>query len=325
MSEVVKTVELSFLVAFVTGVILGPIVIPFLKKLKFGQYIREEGPEAHKSKAGTPTMGGIIFLVALCVSVLISCFVLDDIHVKNSLAILAITLIYGLIGFGDDFIKVVMKRNLGLTAIQKMSLQFIGSALFAAYLVKIAKVGTKVNIPYTGFDLELGFLFVPFVMFVIIGTANGSNFTDGLDGLASSVTIPIAVFLGVVSIKKGAGVECVCFAFAGALVAFLIFNTYPARVFMGDTGSLALGAFVSGTAFILKMPIVIVIIAFIYFAEVVSVILQVLYFKKTGGKRLFKMAPIHHHFELCGYAETQVVCAFAVTTTILCLLAYLSI
>ena len=325
MSEVVKTVELSFLVAFVTGVILGPIVIPFLKKLKFGQYIREEGPEAHKSKAGTPTMGGVIFLVGLCVSVLVSCLVLEDIHVKNSLAILAITLIYGLIGFGDDFIKVVMKRNLGLTAIQKMSFQVIGAGLFAAYLVKVAKVGTKVNIPYTGVDINLGFLFVPFVMFVIIGTANGSNFTDGLDGLASSVTIPIAVFLGIVSIKKGAGVESVCFAFAGALVAFLLFNTYPARVFMGDTGSLSLGAFVSGTAFILKMPIIIVIIAFIYFSEVVSVILQVLYFKKTGGKRLFKMAPIHHHFELCGYAETQVVCAFAVTTTILCLLAYLSI
>jgi len=324
--KVIKTIEISFLIAFFSGILIGPLIIPFLKKLKFGQYIREEGPEAHKSKAGTPTMGGVIFLASLTISTVVSCTFIDDIDVKNTLAILLATLAFGLIGFLDDFIKVVMKRNLGLRAYQKMGLQILASFGFAFYLQEYTHIGTDILIPFTvGKTIDLGVVFIPFVMFVMIGTANGSNFTDGLDGLATSVTIPIAIFFALMSIREDKDVEVVAFAFAGALLAFLIFNTYPARVFMGDTGSLALGGFVSSIAFVLKMPIIIVVVAFIYFFEVVSVMLQVVYFKATHGKRLFKMAPIHHHFELCGFAETQVVCAFCVITVILCMLAYVII
>lgn len=311
----------AILIAFGISVILCPVVIPLLKKLKFGQYIREEGPEAHKSKSGTPTMGGLVILCSITITSLI--FIGSHTEI---LPILFLTLGFGLIGFLDDYIKVVMKRNLGLRAWQKMLLQIIVTAIFVFYLMYYTEIGTEVIIPFTdGKTWDVGALYIPFVFVVVVGTVNGANFTDGLDGLATSVTLIIAVFFTVIALMTNSNIEPITGAAVGALLGFFLFNVHPARVFMGDTGSLALGGFVAGTALVLRMPIFLLIVAFIYFAEVVSVMIQVVYFKLTHGKRFFKMAPIHHHFELCGYAETQVVAGFAIVTAILCLIAYLAL
>lgn len=315
-----NTVIYTILLAFAISTILCPMVIPMLQKLKFGQYIREEGPEAHKSKSGTPTMGGIVFLLAFTVAGLVFCK--GD---KEVLAVIVLTLAFGLIGFLDDYIKVVMKRNLGLRAWQKMGLQFLVTGAFAFYLAKYTKLGTEVAIPFVDRSLDFGVFYWILLFVAILGTVNGSNFTDGLDGLATGVTIVIAVFFLLVSFKFGSNLTISSGALLGALMGFFLFNVNPARVFMGDTGSLALGGFVAGTAYLLQMPIFIVLVAFIYLLEVVSVIIQVLYFKATGGKRFFKMAPIHHHFELCGYAETQVVAGFTIVTVILCLIGLLAL
>ncbi len=316
---------ISVLVSFAISVILCPVVIPFLKRLKFGQFVREEGPKEHLKKSGTPTMGGIIILSSVVIT-----SVLFVSEYKNIIPILFMTLGFGLIGFLDDYIKVVMKRSLGLKPWQKLVLQFIITGIFAYYLLNYTDVGTGMLIPFTGgFEnglyLEIGILYIPMLFFAVLGTVNGANFTDGLDGLASGVTVIIAVFFTVISIVSGSGVEPITGAVAGALLGFLLFNVYPARVFMGDTGSLALGGFVASTAYMMNMPIFILIVAFIYLVEVLSVIIQVTYFKATKGKRIFKMAPIHHHFELCGWSETRVVTVFTTITAILCLIAYLAI
>lgn len=319
------TIIIAVIISFAISVIMCPIVIPMLQKLKFGQYIREEGPKSHQSKSGTPTMGGMIILASVIITSII--FIVFK---KNTaiVPVLFVTVGCGLIGFADDYIKVVKKRNLGLTEIQKLVMQFIVSGVFCFYLIK--EVGTSTIIPFTnGYQITMPtWLFIPFVFIVLIGTVNGANFTDGLDGLATSVTIVISVFFTMVSI--GTGVEIITAAFAGSLLGFFLFNVYPARVFMGDTGSLALGGFVASTAFVLKMPIIIVIVAFIYLIEVISVMIQVSVFKitkkKTGeGKRVFRMAPLHHHYQEGGYSETQVVAAFAVVTAILCLVGYMAL
>lgn len=308
-------------VAFIISVILCIIVIPFLRKLKFGQYEREEGPQSHKSKSGTPTMGGVVILASLLVTSLL--FIRDYPKIAP---VLFVTLGFGLVGFVDDYIKVVMKRNLGLTEMQKTVGQFVVATVFLIYLMKFSDVGTLIIIPFAnGVTIDLGWLYIPFFYFVMLGTVNGSNFTDGLDGLATSVTIMIAVFFMAVSIGENSGVEPVAAALVGALLGFFLFNKYPAKVFMGDTGSLALGGFVASIAFMLNMPLFIVIVAFIYLLEVLSVIIQVTYFKLTHGKRIFKMAPIHHHFELCGYSETQVVFGFAFVTAVLCIIGYVAL
>lgn len=312
---------MSILISFFISVVLCPIVIPFLHKLKFGQYIREEGPKEHQKKSGTPTMGGLVILFSVVVTSLI--FIKDY---PKLLPVLFMTLGFGLIGFLDDYIKVVMKRNLGLKAWQKMALQILVTGIFIFYLYNYTDLGTKIIIPFmSGKVVDLGRLFIPFVFIVVVGTVNGANFTDGLDGLASGVTVIIAVFFTVVAIATKSGIEPVTAAVVGALMGFLLFNVYPAKVFMGDTGSLALGGFVASTAIVLKMPVFLLLVAFIYFVEVLSVIIQVGYFKITHGKRFFKMAPIHHHFELCGWSETRVVAAFTIVTALLCLIAYKSL
>ncbi|MDD3183686.1 MAG: phospho-N-acetylmuramoyl-pentapeptide-transferase [Anaerostipes sp.] len=314
------------LIAFFVGLLLSPMMIKYLQKLKFGQFIRGEGPESHLKKSGTPTMGGLIILLSLIVA---SAFYVKD--YPNIIPIMFVTLGFGFIGFVDDYIKVVMKRNLGLRAWQKMLGQIIVTGVFAYYLINYTEVGSTMLIPFSGGRyLNLGVLFIPAIFVILLGTVNGSNFTDGLDGLASSVTVLIAVFFTVVAIGmqvngNDPGIWPITCATVGALLAFLVFNVYPARVFMGDTGSLALGGFVASTAVMLKMPLFIPIVAFIYLLEVVSVMLQVVYFKATGGKRLFKMAPIHHHFELSGWPETKVVAIFAIVTAILCLIGLLAI
>lgn len=308
---------LPVLISFALSVILGPVVIPILRKMKMGQTEREDGVQSHLKKAGTPTMGGVIILASI---VLTSLFFIKD--YPKIIPIMFVTVGFGLIGFLDDYLKVVMKRSDGLYPKQKMGLQILVTAVFAFYIVRFTDVSLEWLIPFgNGATLDLKFLTIPMMFIVIIGTVNGVNFTDGLDGLASSVTVLVATFFTVVAIGTKSGIEPITCAVVGALLGFLLFNVYPASVFMGDTGSLALGGFVASTAYMLQMPLFIVLVGMIYFVEVLSVIIQVTYFKKTGGKRIFKMAPIHHHFELCGWSETRVVAVFSIVTAILCLVA----
>ncbi len=314
-------IVIPVLIAFVLSVILGPVIIPILRKLKMGQTEREDGVQSHLKKAGTPTMGGVIILGSIVIT---SLFFLKD--YPKIIPILFVTVGFGLIGFLDDYLKVVLKRSDGLFPMQKMGLQILVTAVFAFYMVKISDVPLTWKIPFVdGGYLNLGIFAIPLMFLVIIGTVNGVNFTDGLDGLASSVTVLVATFFTVVAIGTKSGIEPITCAVVGALLGFLLFNVYPASVFMGDTGSLALGGFVASAAYMLQMPLFIAIVGLIYLVEVLSVMLQVAYFKKTGGKRIFKMAPIHHHFELCGWSETRVVAVFSIITAILCLIALMAI
>lgn len=314
------TFVLPVLISFVISALLGPVVIPYLRKLKVGQTTRDDGPQSHLKKNGTPTMGGIMILLAVVVTSLL--------YMKNYpkiLPILFLTLGFGIIGFIDDYIKVVLKRSMGLRAWQKMALQIVVTGLFVYYLITFHPEMLLMKIPFMSTKLlDLGALSIPAVFVVVIGTVNGTNFTDGLDGLASSVTVMVATFFSVVAIGTGSGIEPITCAVVGALLGFLLFNVHPASVFMGDTGSLALGGFVAGTAYMLQMPIFIVIVGAIYLIEVLSVMMQVSYFKMTKGKRIFKMAPIHHHFELCGWSETRVVAVFSIVTALLCLVALMA-
>ncbi|MEE1314492.1 MAG: phospho-N-acetylmuramoyl-pentapeptide-transferase [Faecalimonas sp.] len=313
-------IVIPVLIAFALSVILGPVVIPVLRKLKMGQTEREDGVQSHLKKAGTPTMGGVIILASIVVT-----SVLFIKEYPKIIPVLFVTVGFGLIGFLDDYLKVVLKRSDGLFPKQKMGLQILVTAVFAFYMVKISNVPLTWLIPFSdGKYLNLGWLAVPLMFFVVIGTVNGVNFTDGLDGLASSVTVLVATFFTVVAVGTKSGIEPITCAVVGALLGFLLFNVYPASVFMGDTGSLALGGFVASAAYMLQMPFFIAIVGLIYLVEVLSVIIQVTYFKKTGGKRIFKMAPIHHHFELCGWSETRVVAVFSIITAILCLIALMA-
>ena len=314
------TVFIPVLISFALSVIMGPLIIPVLRKLKMGQTEREDGVKSPLKKAGPPTMGGVIILLSIVIT---SVFYLKD--YPKIIPILFVTLGFGLIGFLDDYLKVVMKRSDGLFPKQKMALQIVVTAIFAFYLVKFTDVSLKMLIPFSGGKyLDLGWFAIVLLFIAVIGTVNGVNFTDGLDGLASSVTVLVATFFTVVAIGTKSGIEPVTCAVVGALLGFLLFNVYPASVFMGDTGSLALGGFVASTAYMLQMPIFIIIVGLIYMVEVLSVMIQVTYFKKTGGKRIFKMAPIHHHFELCGWSETRVVAVFSIITAILCLVALMA-
>ena len=288
------TVFMPVLISFALSAIMGPVIIPILRRLKMGQTEREDGVQSHLLKAGTPTMGGVIILLSIVIT---SVFYIGKF--PKIIPILFLTLGFGLIGFLDDYLKVVMKRSDGLYPKQKMGFQIVVTAIFAFYMVKFSGVPLTMLIPFSGGKyLDLGWFAIPFMFFVVIGTVNGTNFTDGLDGLASSVTVLVATFFTVVAIGTSSGIEPVTCAVVGALLGFLLFNVYPASVFMGDTGSLALGGCVASAAYMLQMPIFIVIVGCIYLVEVLSVMIQVTYFKKTGGKRIFKMAPIHHHFEL---------------------------
>ena len=322
MNNLSLSVFMPVIISFLISVVFCPILIPFLRKLKFGQTEREEGPQSHLKKNGTPTMGGLVILASILLTSLIYFGKFTEI-----LPVLFMTLGFGLIGFLDDYIKVVKKRSLGLTPLQKMALQFIVTGVFIYYYFKIAGLDTSIKIPFVSGDgfVMPTWLFIIFVFIVVLGTVNGVNFTDGLDGLASGVTVIVATFFTIAALSLNPSMTPITGAVVGSLLGFLLFNTYPARVFMGDTGSLALGGFVSSIALMLHMPLFIVIIGLIYLVEVLSVILQVGYFKLTHGKRIFKMAPIHHHFELCGYSETQVVAAFSIVTALLCLVGIMAL
>ena len=308
------------LIAFAISALLGPIIIPFLRKLKVGQTEREE-LKSHLKKTGTPTMGGLIILAGVLVTSLF--FIKDN---PEIIPILFLTVGFGAIGFLDDYLKVVLHRSDGLLAWQKMLLQIIVTGIFAYYLINYTEVSLLMQIPFLkGQYLDPGKAALPFMFFVVIGTVNGVNFTDGLDGLASSVTVLVATFFSVVAIGTKSGIEPVTCAVVGALLGFLLFNVYPAKVFMGDTGSLALGGFVAASAYMLQMPLFIPIVGFIYMIEVISVIIQIGYFKLSHGKRIFRMAPIHHHFELGGWSETRVVAVFSIITALLCLTALMAL
>lgn len=319
--SVYMAVAVPIIIAFIISAVLGPVIIPFLRKLKFGQTVRDDGPQSHLKKNGTPTMGGIIFLISVIVT---SCIYMKE--YPQIIPILFVTVGYGVIGFLDDYIKIVLKRSEGLTPSQKMLGQIIVTGVFAIYMYKFSGISLEMIIPFfPEKTLDLGFLTIPVMFLAIVGTVNGVNFTDGLDGLATSVTIMVAVFFGVVAIGVGSGVWPITAAVIGALLGFLLFNVHPASVFMGDTGSLALGGFVAATAYMLQMPIFILIVGLIYWIEILSVIIQVGYFKISHGKRIFRMAPIHHHFELGGWSETRVVAVFTIVTAILCLIGLMAL
>ena len=305
------------LISFVISAAAGPKIIGILRRLKAGQTVRDDGPQTHLKKNGTPTMGGIIFLLGVVVTCL---FYVKD--YPKIIPVLFMTVGFGIVGFLDDYIKVVLKRSEGLTPGQKMAGQLVVTAVFAYYMVKYSEAGLTMLVPFCpGLTIDLGWLSIPLLFFVVIGTVNGTNFTDGLDGLASSVTVIVAVFFSVVALGTGTGIAPVTLAVAGGLLGFLLFNVYPASVFMGDPGSLALGGFVASVAYMLNMPLFLLLVGLIYMVEVLSVIIQVTYFKATHGKRFFKMAPIHHHFEKCGWSETRVVTVFSIIEAFCCLIA----
>lgn len=306
-------------ISFILGMILCPVGIPVLHKMKFGQYIREEGPEAHQKKSGTPTMGGIMIIIAMLGGSAVASVWYPDVFF-----VMIFTFLFGVIGLIDDLLKLFKHQSEGLKAWQKMGLQLLVTAALVIFIGVLSPLGTSTIIPFYG-EIDLGGWFYPLAAFAILGTVNGANFTDGLDGLASSVTIVISIFFTIVGTLLLSDVVGSSLAMAGALLAFLCFNSYPAKVFMGDTGSLGIGGFVAVTALILKMPIFLILVAFIYLVEILSVILQVGFFKLTHGKRIFKMSPLHHHFELCGWSETRVVNVFTVVTVILCVVALVGI
>ena len=314
-------IAVPILISFGLSAALGPLVIPLLRRMKVGQTVRDDGPGTHLKKTGTPTMGGILIMLSVTVTSLL--YVRDY---PAIIPVMVLTLGFGLIGFLDDYIKVVLRRSMGLSAWQKMLLQLLVTGMFAYYALHGANLSLAMRIPFLkGYYVDFGWLNIPLMFLVVTGTANGANFTDGLDGLAGSVTVLVATFFTMAGIGLHAGIEPVTCAVTGALLGFLLFNVHPASVFMGDTGSLALGGFVAGCAYMTGMPLFLPIVCFIYVIEVLSVIIQVGYFKISGGKRIFKMAPLHHHFELCGWKETKVVAVFSIVTAVLCLLALLGI
>ena len=300
------------IIGFLIVVILGPIFIPMLTKFKFGQTVRDDGPQTHLQKNGTPTMGGVIMIIAILITVLTRAKIDKDLLV----GLICITG-FGLVGFLDDFIKIKMKRSLGLKAYQKIILQFALALFVSYYQYTVSASAPQLMVPFTDIVINLGPLYVPIMMFVIIGTVNAVNLTDGLDGLASGVTLIVSIFFMMLAISVGnSDVGILAAATGGACLGFLGFNSYPAKVFMGDTGSMALGGAVVAFAVLTNSVLLIPIVGGIYFVEAISVIIQVASFKLTG-KRVFKMAPIHHHFEQCGWPETRVVFVFWITTVVL--------
>ncbi|MGL5439200.1 MAG: phospho-N-acetylmuramoyl-pentapeptide-transferase [Filifactoraceae bacterium] len=314
-----NSIGISFIVALVLSFFIGPIMLPTLTKLKFGQTIREDGPQSHLSKNGTPTMGGLVFIFAISVAAIIG-------GGTKVVFPLAFMLLFGLVGFVDDYIKVVKKQNLGLRAYQKIIMQILFATLLGFYQYSTSTMGTEIIIPFFKVTIDLGILYIPFIIFFLLAVTNGTNLTDGLDGLATKVTIPVALSFAFIAYSQFNQTELACFmvAVAGGLLGFLRVNRYPAKVFMGDVGSMALGGAISASAVILNLELLILIVGIIYVLETCSVIIQVVYFKVTSGKRFFRMAPLHHHFEEGGMSESKVVTAFVTISWIASILGILS-
>jgi len=316
--------------AFLITALLGLLLVPYLRRLKFGQTILEDGPVWHKKKEGTPTMGGLMFLVGVVLAVLLGSVTwrlrggegtpLGSLYL---IAGLLMAVAYGALGFCDDYIKVVKKRNLGLTAKQKMAGQLLIAVIYLAVLYAGGATSTLVQLPFLG-QMDFGLLYYPFMVFVLVGTVNAVNLTDGVDGLCSSVTFVAALCFMIISSIMGLGeMDLLSGALAGGCLGFLCWNFHPAKIFMGDTGSLFLGGMVAAIAFGLRMPLLLLFVGIIYIVETMSVILQVISFKTTG-KRIFKMSPIHHHFELCGWSEEKIVMVFSAITAAGCVIAVLA-
>ena len=298
----------TILVSFLITVLLSPIFIPFLRRLKFGQSIREEGPKSHQKKTGTPTMGGIVFLLAILVTTLVMTGKFTEVSEETYL-LLFVTIGFGLLGFLDDFIKIAMKRNLGLTSKQKFIGQIVISIIFY-FICRQSDLSTAIGIPFTDYELDFGWFYVVIVIFWLVGFSNAVNLTDGLDGLVSGTSaIAFGAFAVLAWNQQNYDVALFCVAVVGAVLGFLVFNAHPAKVFMGDTGSLALGGALATVAILLKLELLLVIIGGVFVIETLSVILQVASFKTTG-KRIFKMSPLHHHYELSGWSEWRVVVTF---------------
>jgi len=316
-------IYVAALFAAVLSGIFGRLIIPVLRAIKAGQSIRESGPTWHNYKAGTPMMGGLMFIFASIVVIGLSAFVVKD---PTVFFVLGLALCYGFIGFLDDFTKLKYKRNLGLTSLQKALLQMAVSALFLYAMYK-AGMGTDLYIPFFDVSFRLHpILYIFFAMFVMVGCVNAVNLTDGVDGLCGSVTIPVMLFFTAASVALGKlDLALLPATLVGGLAAYLFYNWHPAKVFMGDTGSLFLGGVVCAMAFALEMPLILILVGIIYICETLSVILQVGYFKLTHGKRLFKMSPIHHHFEMCGWKEVKIVLVFTAVTTVSCIIAWFGI
>jgi phospho-N-acetylmuramoyl-pentapeptide-transferase len=323
---------LTAVISFVVTAVLGKFLIPYLKKLKYGQTIKEIGPTWHKAKQGTPTMGGMMFIIGIIIAVIVgysvSCvvfdFQIDRIQTIKLVAGVVLALGLGLMGYVDDYIKVVKKRNLGLRAREKLIIQLLLSVGYLFVLQMAGAISTIVEIPFIG-QLDFGFFYYPVMVFIIIGAANAVNLTDGIDGLASSVTFVVSLAVMIYSMKLALpylGLFAV--AVAAGCLGFLVWNFHPAKVFMGDTGSMFLGGCVVAFAFSLDMPILLVFIGFVYLCEAGSVILQVISFKTTG-KRIFKMSPIHHHFEMCGWSEVKIVSVFSIVALIFCIIGYFAL
>ena len=320
-----KLETISLIITFIVSIILGIIIIPILRKLKVGQIERDDGPKSHLKKQGTPTMGGIIIIIAMLLVAIGICIyftINGQITIAHKiLPVLLLTLGFGMIGFIDDFKKLVLKNTKGLKPSYKMLGLLIISVAYVIYLIYVLKIGTQTYIPIWKQYIDLPiYLYIPFAILVILGTTNAVNLTDGIDGLASSVSAIILTCLTVIGIMFGQPEISVFGSIViGAVLGFLMFNLHPAKVFMGDTGSLLLGGVISAIALYLKMPLLLLLIAIIPVIETISVIIQVVYFKKTG-KREFKMTPIHHHFELSGWTENKVVVIFSVITLIVCVI-----
>jgi len=313
--------------SFLLTAILSRCIIPILRAKKAGQPIREEGPKQHFSKQGTPTMGGIAFIMAIAI-VLTGIAIWYAINGKQGKLIpmaltMALAVMNGMIGFFDDYKKLLKKHNEGLKAGQKFALQTLAAIVYVVLLKVLGYIDTSLHIPFTEIVVELGFVYYIFAVVLIVGVVNSVNLTDGLDGLASSVTLVIAVFFAFVSFAYlNSSLSMIAAVIIGAMLGFLIYNHHPAKVFMGDTGSLFLGGIVTGAAFIINEPMIILIAGGVYIFEVVSDIIQVSYFKLTHGKRIFKCAPIHHHFEACGWSEWTIVIVFSLVSAGLCTLAW---
>ncbi len=313
-----------FLSTFALAALFGPIYIPILRRLKFGQTVRDDGPATHYKKTGTPTIGGLVFLTPLVIVGLVLHY---NGKAPEILPLLFVTIGFGFVGFLDDFIKIVKKSKDGLLSYQKMSLSFIVSLIFTYYINNNADLGTVINIDLFGLhtEFDLGYAFIPFSILVLLSTTNTLNLTDGLDGLCAGTSFIILMFFALVSIlvEKNNSVMYFSTALAGGVLGFLLFNYNPARLFMGDTGALALGGAIGACAILLKMPTILLVAGLLFVIEALSVILQISFFKLTKGKRLFKMAPIHHHFELKGWSEIKVVYVFWAFTLICCIAAYI--
>lgn len=315
------SIGIIMLISFIISVVITKVEIPVLKR-KAGQNIREDGPQSHLSKAGTPSMGGIAIIIAASLTT-IGAAVMGKIDGLGCAIILLVFVGFGLIGFFDDYLKVIKKNNLGLRAYQKFGLQTILSVILAVYLANYTEGSTSVYIPFADIYVNFGIWYIPFVVFVVLAMTNAVNLTDGLDGLASGVTAFISLFFAVVGFTYGIVTGAYfCSAMCGACLGFLVFNRNPAKVFMGDTGSLALGGGLAAAAILMKLELLLPIVGLLYVIEALSVVLQVGYFKISGGKRIFKMAPIHHHFEKCGFSEVQVVAGFWIFAVLCCVAGF---